>query len=228
VIEPRAVSEKLVVLRRRIESTGRDADSVRIVAVTKGFGPEAVSAAVGAGLVDVGENYAQDLVAKAERLDAGIASAVRWHFLGAVQRNKVARLAPHVHLWHGVDRVSAGAEVARRDPGAAVLVQVNLSGDPGRNGCDWAEVNDVVGALQKIELDVRGLMGVASVERERSASEFARLARVRNDLGLAELSMGMTDDLEVAVEAGSTMIRIGRALFGERPGAHVAAAEVRR
>ncbi len=103
---------------------------VKVVAVTKGFGPEAVVAATGAGLWDIGENYAQELLAKASQAPEG----VRWHFLGPVQRNKVAGLAPHVALWQGLDRPAAGEAIARRSPGARVLVQVNVSGEASEGG----------------------------------------------------------------------------------------------
>lgn len=201
-------------VRQRIASTGRDPAEVRIVAVTKGFGPVAVEAAVAGGLLDCGENFAQSLLAKVD----GAPEGVRWHFLGPVQRNKVKALAPHVHLWHGIDRVAAGAEVARRRPGAAVLVQVNLAADPDRPGCGWDEAAPLVAQLRELGLDVRGLMGVASPEVRMARAQFRRLAVEARALGLDELSMGMSGDLEVAVEEGATIVRIGTALFGARPG----------
>ena len=207
------MSEAAVAVRARIASTGRDPDGVMLVAVTKGHGVEAVRAAVDAGLVDVGENQAQQLLAK---IDDGAPGAARWHFLGPVQRNKVKKLAPHVALWHGIDRPSAGAEVARHRPGAAVLVQVNIADDETRPGCAWEAAGPLVGQLRDEGLDVRGLMGVAS-RGDGARAQFRRLAALRDDLGLAELSMGMTSDLEVAVEEGATIVRVGSALFGPRP-----------
>jgi hypothetical protein len=209
-----SVTKALAAVRERIAATGRDPDDVRIVAVTKGFGVEAVHDAVEAGLTDVGENQAQQLLAK---VAAGPPPDVRWHFLGPVQRNKVKKLAPHVALWQAVDRVEAGAEVARHRPGAAVLVQVNLSGEGHRPGCAWDDAAGLVDDLSRAGLDVRGLMGVAS-KGDGARAEFRRLAALRADLGLDELSMGMTGDLEVAVEEGATIVRIGTALFGARPG----------
>lgn len=209
-----AVAERVAQVRRRISDAGGDPARVTIVAVTKGFGADAVDAAAEAGLVDVGENYAQELLAKAGEVE----STVRWHFLGAVQRNKVSRLAPHVAVWQGVDRIEAGQEIARRSPGATVLVQVNIDGAPERNGCAVGEVQSLVRDLQRLDLDVAGLMAVATAgDEERAARQFAAMAAMREELGLRELSIGMTDDLEVAIRAGSTMVRIGRALFGERP-----------
>lgn len=208
------------VARRLAEVRGRIAGvaggrSVTIVAVTKGFGPDAVAAALAGGVGDVGESYAHELAAKASASPADGAGPVRWHFLGAVQRRKVRALAPLVHLWQSVDREAAGAEIARHAPGAAVLVQVNVTGAPGRNGCAWHEAPALVERLRGFDLDVRGLMAVAG--RDRPRPQFARLASLAGDLGLAELSMGMSDDLEAAVQEGSTMVRVGRALFGGRP-----------
>jgi hypothetical protein len=193
-----------------------------VVAVTKGFGVEAVRAAIGAGLVDVGENYAAELVAKAGSLGgdgAAAAAGVLWHFLGAVQRNKVAELAPVVGLWQSVAREAEGARIARFRPAAPVLVQVDATGLPGRNGCPPSGVADLVGRLRDHGLDVRGLMTVAAPGHEAAVAAFGTVARLADELGLEERSMGMSDDLEAAVAAGTTMIRIGRALFGDRPGA---------
>jgi hypothetical protein len=208
------VTAALAVVRERIATAGRDPAEVRVVAVTKGFGSDAVDAAAAAGLADCGENFAQSLLAKVDAAPAG----TRWHFLGPVQRNKVKALAPHVHLWHGIDRDAAGAEVARRRPGAAVLVQVNLADDPNRPGCTWDETGPLVERLRDLGLDVRGLMGVAAPDADAARQQFRRLARLAGALGLEELSMGMSGDLEVAVEEGATIVRIGTALFGARPG----------
>ena len=208
-----AVAGRLDAVRRRMhEAAGPRTAAVRIVAVTKGFGPEAVAAARAAGLDDIGENYAPEL------LDKWCAGPT-WHFLGAVQRNKVKALAGKVGLWQSVDRVAAGAEIARRAPGAAVLVQVNLAADPNRNGCSFGEAPALVGALRDEGLDVRGLMGVAPEGPPDTVARplFRRLAELSADLGLDELSMGMTGDLEVAVQEGATMVRLGTALFGPRP-----------
>ncbi len=215
---PLALQDRVEQVRARIASAGRRPDDVAIVAVTKGFGPDAVEAATAAGLHDCGENYAQELLAKAAASD----SAVRWHFMGPVQRNKVAGLAGHVALWQGIDRAAAAGEIARRAPGARVLVQVNLSGDPARPGCGWGEAPALVEAASDLGLEVEGLMGVAG--REGARAQFRRLAALATRLGLAEVSMGMSGDFEVAVQEGSTMVRIGTALFGARPGA----AQVRR
>ncbi|MGH9280563.1 MAG: YggS family pyridoxal phosphate enzyme [Acidimicrobiales bacterium] len=208
------IAERLDRVRRRIVDAGGSLDGMRIVAVTKGFGAEAVEAVVAAGLHDVGENYAQELEAK---LAGTAARGVRWHFVGHVQRNKVKRIAAGVHLWQAVDRLSAGVEIARRAPGAAVLLQVNASGDPAKHGCDFEAAPALVEALAALDLDVRGLMAVGPAgDPELARPGFRRVVELADHLGLPERSIGMTDDLEVAVQEGSTMVRVGRALFGPR------------
>lgn len=210
------VATRLEQLRRRIEASGRDPDTVRIVAVTKGFGPTAARAAVQAGLGDLGESYGSELLAKAADL-AELGARPDWHFLGAVQRNKVARLAPVVSCWQGVDRLEEGEAIAGRAPGARVLVEVNLSCLPGRGGVEEAALPDLVAALRQLDLDVAGLMTVAPPGGGAQARAlFESVARRVAELGLREASMGMSDDLDEALAAGSTMLRIGRGLFGPR------------
>jgi pyridoxal phosphate enzyme (YggS family) len=194
---------------------GADPAAVTVVAVTKGFGPEAVRAALDAGLADVGENYAQELVGKA----AEIPEPVRWHFLGAPQRNKIPALAPLVALWQGVDRDEVLDAIARRRPDAAVLVEVNVAGDEAKHGCRPEDAAGLVERGRDLGLDVRGLMTVAPAGDRHSAQRcFAELAGMAGSLGLKELSMGMSDDFDLAVAEGATMVRLGRALFGPRPG----------
>jgi uncharacterized pyridoxal phosphate-containing UPF0001 family protein len=225
--------KRLAKARRRIETSSRDPASVRIVAVTKGFGAEAVRMALASGLPDIGENYADELVAKAGQLAgpgdtvgqlAGLSTGAddpvvpAWHFLGAVQRNKVARLAPLVACWQGISRPEEGHAIARRRPGATVLVQLDVAGLPGRGGCPPNQVPDLVGALREEGLDVAGLMAVGPPgPPEDARTGFALLSSLADTLDLPVRSMGMSDDLEVALSEGSTMVRLGRALFGDRP-----------
>lgn len=206
----------LAAVRRRIESAGGDPATVRVVAVTKGFGAEAVEAALAAGLRDVGENYAQELLAKHRQVHPA-GAAPRWHFLGAVQRNKVRLLAPLVDCWQSVAREAEGEEIARRRPGATVLAQLDTAGAPGRNGCPPGELNGLVEALRGFDLDVAGLMTVAPPEPDAARRAFRTLRRLADRLGLRERSMGMSGDLERAVAEGATMVRLGTALFGPRP-----------
>jgi uncharacterized pyridoxal phosphate-containing UPF0001 family protein len=216
------VARRLEVVRTRIADAGGDPARVRVVAVTKGFGVDAVSAALRAGLRDLGENYALELQGKAAEVSSALAEgggtcAPRWHFLGMVQRNKVGDLAPVVSLWQSVARRAEGDRIARFAPGASVLVQVDTTGRAGRNGCPPAEVADLVRSLADLGLRVRGLMTVAAPGPAAAPETFETVRRLADRLGLAERSMGMTDDLEAAVASGSTMVRVGRALFGPRP-----------
>jgi PLP dependent protein len=210
-------------VRQRIEAVSTDPSSVRMVAVTKGFPVEAVEVARAAGLTDIGENYADELVGKAREVEAGAPGdpptrpGVVWHYLGAVQRNKVARLAPVVTWWQAVSRVEEGVTIARRAPGATVLVQVDVAGLAGRGGCAPDRVGDLVAALGQEDLEVAGLMAVGPPgPPEESRPGFTLVSRLADGLSLPVRSMGMSDDLEVAVSEGSTMVRLGRALFGPR------------
>ena len=162
---------------------------------------------------DVGENRAQELLAKAPTVAS---LAPRWHFLGPVQRNKVKALAAWVTCWQSVDRPSLGETLARHAPGAHVLVEVNLGGEPQKPGCAPDETAALVDALRALGLDVAGLMAVPP-HGDDPRLWFARLRDLAAAAGVAELSMGMTDDYEIAVEEGATLVRVGRALFGERP-----------
>jgi uncharacterized pyridoxal phosphate-containing UPF0001 family protein len=210
--------ERLSTLRARIEAAAPDPGQVVLLAVTKGFGPQAVRTAVSAGLTAVGENYADELVAKAEAVAEDPGPAPEWHYLGAIQRNKVAKLAPLVSCWQAVRRIEEGRAIARRAPGARVLVQVDVAGLPGRGGVPPEAVDGLVAALRDEDLDVAGLMAVGIPGPPEGARPgFREVTRLADRLGLAVRSMGMTDDLEVALSEGSTMVRIGRALFGDRP-----------
>ena len=215
--DPDVLRARVEQVRNRIADAGGDPGAVQVLAVTKGFGPEVAQAAADAGLVDLGENYAQELVAKAPVL-AGAGTTVRWHFIGRLQRNKVRSLAPTVSLWQTVDRLDLGLEIAKRAPGARVLVQVNVSDEPQKGGCAPEAVADLVAQLSDTGLLVEGLMTVGRTGSPAAArSGFAVLRGLADRLDLTVRSMGMSGDLEVAVEEGSTMVRVGSALFGPRP-----------
>jgi hypothetical protein len=206
----------LAALQDRIAAVGRS--DVRIVAVTKRHPVAVVRAAVAAGLTDLGENYAQELVAKAvDTTDLGIS----WHFIGQLQSNKVRSLVGHVAVVETIDRQSLATEIGRRLAGVTGYVQVDLAGIPGRGGCAWDEVGDVVEAAVAAGVSVTGLMGVAPPKDgpggpRAVAESFERLAATAARLGLPELSMGMSADLDEALAAGATTVRIGTALFGRR------------
>lgn len=213
-----AVSERLEAARLRIAAAGGDPAKITIVAVTKTFGPEHALAALALGLLDLGENYADELVSKARALEQASVSPARWHFLGSIQRNKIGRLAPFVHCWQGVSRAVEAEAIVRRSPGVAELfVEVNLAGDPARPGCEPSVVPELVEAARETGARVRGLMAVAPHGgADVAEGAFRELARMARSVGLDELSIGMSGDLESAVRAGSTMVRLGTALFGPR------------
>jgi PLP dependent protein len=218
------VAERVEAVRARIvaaaQRAGRDPAAVTLVAATKTVEVERVQAVVDAGVTDLGENRAQELLAKTAVTGAlalgDRALGVRWHFLGQLQRNKVKALAPWVACWQSVDRPELGAEIARRAPGARVLVEVNLAEEPQKGGCPPEALPGLVDRLRADGLDVAGLMTVPPHDDD-PRRWFAALREQAAGLELAELSMGMTDDFEVAVEEGATLVRVGRALFGPRP-----------
>jgi pyridoxal phosphate enzyme (YggS family) len=197
---------------------------VRIVAVTKTHGPEAVRAAVAAGLGDIGENRVQEALQKQDAL-SGL--AISWHLIGTLQRNKARHAAGRFALIHSVDRFELAAELDRRTvPGIrqAVLVQVNCSAEPQKGGVEPEGLLGLLGQLAGLErLDVQGLMTMSALTDDTAEQHRAfRLLREMRDRAqasgyvLPELSMGMSGDYPAAVEEGATMIRLGTVLFGER------------
>jgi hypothetical protein len=212
------IAGRLEEVRERIaaaaRTTGREPQAVTLVVVTKEIGLDAVGEAIAAGAVDLGENRAQDLVARAQALAD---PALRWHFIGRLQRNKVRAAAPFVSLWQSIDRADLAAEVGRRAPGASVLVQVNVTGESQKGGCAPADAPALVDACETHACRVQGLMTVPPAVGD-PRPVFARLRRMTDDLGLVTCSMGMSGDYEAAVAEGATMVRVGSAIFGPRPG----------
>lgn len=214
-----AVGAAAARLRDRIADAGGDPGAVDLVAVTKGHGADVARAVLGAGLVDLGESYGQELAAKADELVAAPGPApLRWHAIGRLQRNKVRLVAHHVALWQSVDRAVLADEIARRAPGAAVLVQVDVTGEPQKGGCPPGEVAGLVSRCGDLGLLVRGLMAVGPTGPPPGARPaFRALVALADRHGLEVRSMGMSADLEVAVACGSTMVRVGTDLLGPRP-----------
>jgi pyridoxal phosphate enzyme (YggS family) len=199
---------------------GRDPGSVTVVAVSKTKSPEEVMDVYEQGHRDFGENRAAELAEKAGRLPTDI----RWHFVGALQSNKVRLVRGVTHLLHSVDRESLGGAWVK-GPGLPppVLVQVDLAGEEQKSGTTPERAGELVENLVSLGLEVRGLMAIppAPERPEDSRPYFAALRRLRDRLGsahprLTELSMGMTDDFGVAISEGASIIRVGRAIFGDR------------
>ncbi len=220
-----AIGERLQVVRDRIVAAGGDLGRVKIVAVTKGFGPQVVKAAQRLGLYDMGESYAQELLQKAAQVELSARETENdsllpmWHFIGRLQSNKVRLVAPLVSMWQSIDRESVIDEVARRVPGAKVLIEVNVSGETSKGGCPPRDALALVDRARESGLDVVGLMAIgARGSDEVVHSGFRLLANLADDGGLVERSMGMSGDYEVAVQEGATMVRLGQVLFGPRTG----------
>jgi pyridoxal phosphate enzyme (YggS family) len=222
----------LPALRERVHaaaaSAGREASSVRIVAVTKSHPLEAIDAALAAGLQDLGENRVEELE---DKVRARGRSAATWHMIGHVQGRKARRASELADLIHSVDSMRLAERLSRvavedgRD--VALLAQVNTSGEASKGGFGLDEALEQVHAVAELPgLDVKGLMTMAPfIENEAVLGQaFSRLRELGEKLGRAtervgpELSMGMTNDFEIAIREGSTMVRIGTALFGERTG----------
>lgn len=211
-----SVSEAVASLRKRIANAG--GVDVALVGVTKTFGSEAWRFAKVAGCDAIGENYAQEVIAKAA--EVALADRLPVHFIGQLQSNKIKQLAGIVDVWQSVDRLSLLTEIAKRSPHTArVFLQVNMTGEEGKGGCLPAEVGELSRVAQDLGIDVLGLMTVGPTNEDPIVTRitFRTLRELANEHGLRQCSMGMTGDLEIAVEEGSTMVRVGSALFGNRP-----------
>ena len=198
--------------------SGRAPESIRLVAVSKGRTIDEILAAYQAGQRDFGENRAQEMAAKVPELPGDI----RWHFVGPVQRRKVKVIRPLTHLLHSLDRVAlASAWAAGGSPPPAALLEVNIGAEPQKHGVLPAEVDDTLATMAEFSIEPCGLMVIPPAPDAAADSRtwFAQLRELRDALlpgypGLIELSMGMTDDFEVAIEEGASIIRVGRAIFG--------------
>ena len=215
--DPVEIERNAQMLMNRVADAGGDTSTVRLMAVTKAFDAGAPNAAADAGLVLLGESYVQEFVAKLDSVSES-AAAAEWHFIGRLQRNKVRQLPECASVIQSIDRESLAAEVARRRPGQKVFVQANLGDEPQKGGCAMTAVPHLVASCRDLGLVVSGVMGVAEqAEASVVRRQYEALAAIADELELVERSMGMTGDLEEAVMAGSTMLRIGTALFGSRP-----------
>jgi hypothetical protein len=223
------IAERLAAVRQRIaraaERGGRDPASVRLIAVTKTVPPAWIAEAVAAGVAEIGENRVQEARLKHASVPAGL----RWHLIGHLQSNKASLAAQLFDTVHSLDSDRVGAALSdHRDPGRGPitgLVEIDFTGLAVRTGVAPESAEALVHALAaRPGLEVAGLMTIAPFGDPEAARDcFRRLRelrdRVQERLGvrLPELSMGMSDDFEPAVEEGATMVRLGRVLFGERP-----------
>ncbi len=210
------VREALAAVRARVEAAaaraGRDPAAVEILIAVKYVGADDIATLADAGVTLVGENRAQDLLEKVTRAPGRL----RWHFIGALQSRKVRLVAPHVELIHSVASDSVLRELERHaPPGFEILVEVNVAGEQGKAGIAPGELDAFIA---RAPVRVTGLMTMppATADSQASRAHFAALARLARERGLERLSMGTSQDFEVAVEEGATIVRIGTIIFGER------------
>jgi len=226
------IAENLKNLRKRIEQTcqkcGRRSEDVQLVAVSKTFPVEAIQEAVGAGHIDFGENYVQELQEKRQVLAT---HPVHWHFIGHLQSNKAKYIAEYIHLIHSVDDISLGKEISKRAERFKrvqdVLVEVHTTDEATKYGVPPKKAIELLKELSQLQyLRVCGLMtmGPFSDDPNDSRQSFHQLAELKKEIiaegieniQIQHLSMGMTHDFEVAIEEGSTIVRMGTAIFGKR------------
>jgi pyridoxal phosphate enzyme (YggS family) len=214
-------------IRTATLAAGREPSSVRLVAVSKTRPADDVLQACRAGQVVFGENYVQELAAKA----AEVREAVEWHFIGHLQSNKVKQLAGLVNMIHSIDRLSLAEEVSRQwgrlGSCCDILIQVNLSGEASKSGTTEAEALQLVRAVSALpHVRIRGLMTMPPFFDDPEAARpfFAELMRLScrikaeriPGVGMGELSMGMSGDFEAAIQEGATLVRVGTSIFGSR------------
>ena len=225
-----SIAENLVAIRKRIavaaRLAGRDPETVRLVAVSKTKPAQAIAQARECGQVVFGENYVQELVAKAAELPG-----VSWHFIGNLQSNKVRQIAGLVDMIHSVDRISLAREIDRQwgelGKTCDILIQVNISREATKGGTSCAELLQLVREVAELpHLRVKGLMTMPPFfdDPEAARPYFKALRELAGEVAAAgiagvemhELSMGMSGDFEAAIAEGATLVRVGSALFGER------------
>jgi pyridoxal phosphate enzyme (YggS family) len=207
------IAERLAAIRAELPP------AVTLVAISKTQPAEAIREAYAAGQRDFGENYAQEWRDKADRL--ADLKGLRWHFVGGLQTNKVKYLAGRVHAIHTVDREELAREISRRfgqkGATARVYLEVNTGGEATKSGCAPDAAPALAAAIRALpHVELVGLMAIPPPEDD-PRPHFRLLRALRDRLGLAELSMGMSADWRIAVEEGATVVRIGTAIFGERP-----------
>lgn len=227
------IAGNVLLIRERIaraaEAAGRRPEEIRLVAVTKNRSVEEIRAALAAGIADIGENRVQEAASKFQELGR----ACRWHLVGSLQTNKARAALGFADLIHSLDRPALvqalDREARRAGRTVAVLVQVNVSGEPTKHGVAPEGLRELVElASQTGTLEVEGLMTIAPLaEPEQVRPVFARLRRLAEEVAawnlprvrMRWLSMGMSGDFEAAIAEGANLVRIGTAIFGPRPGA---------
>jgi len=217
------IAENILEVRRRIERacerSRRSPEEITLVAITKGFEASVIRTAFDLGIIDFGENRVQEAEGKIAQV-SDLRPTVTWHMVGHLQSNKAKAALEIFDIIHSVDSIRLAGILNRlAKKQLPILLEVNVSGESTKAGFSPDEVAPAVKEMRQLpNLNLMGLMTVApmTAEPEEVRPVFRKLREMRDSLGLKHLSMGMTDDFEVAVEEGSTMLRIGRAIFGER------------
>jgi pyridoxal phosphate enzyme (YggS family) len=228
------IAERCENVRERVaraaQGAGRDPQEITLVAVTKSWPADVVVAAYEAGLRHFGENRARELQDKMEEYDE---DQIQWHMVGNLQTNKIKYMVERVNWIHSIEKPKYLREIEKRasriDRVINTLVQINISGEEQKSGCEPGDLKEILKYAQGLDhVRVHGLMGMATFvdpeDVEKVRPEFQLLRQLRDDhrewesenVKLDELSMGMTNDMEIAIEEGATMVRVGRAIFGER------------
>ena len=211
-VDDETVGERLADVRNAVSEIGRT--DVQIVAVTKGFDVSAVQAAKRLGLTQIGENYAQELAEKSDEFDD-----LSVNFLGRIQRNKVRKVHEYVDLWQSVARPEILTEIAKRAPGARVLIQIQPEGDDSKDGVRPEQLDNMFELASEQGVEIAGLMTIGvHGDEDRTDQCFREVTALADEYKVMVRSMGMSGDYRLALAAGSNMLRLGSTLFGPRPG----------
>lgn len=233
MVEKEELKQNLEKIENRIDEIcrriGSEREKVKLIPVSKTFAPDILKNAQDAGSVRFGESYAQELKSKFEWFEENNLKQPEWHFIGHLQRNKVKYIAPFVKMIHAVDSLRLAREINKQaeknERKIDILVQINTSGEESKFGFDPEIAKNEIKEIDGFEnIDIKGLMTIAGLDAtiEENRKEFQLLAKLKNEFteilgkNLNELSMGMSGDFEAAIEEGSTMVRVGTAIFGER------------
>jgi PLP dependent protein len=223
------LSENYQSIRSRIlkaAGSSEAAEKITLIAVSKFQPLESIMELHALGHRDFGENYVQELLEKSEKLKESGITDIRWHFIGGLQSNKVKALLPHVTMIHSVDSEKLAREISKqattlllRNP-LPIFISVNLHGETTKSGIDPNQLNPFISELTKLSgIQLMGLMCIPSPEKDATLAfaELRRLESTSQPMTHGLLSMGMTQDFEEAIREGATHIRVGTALFGQRP-----------
>lgn len=208
---PKEIEERLEEINGIIDAKAQN--PVTLIGVTKGFTHEEVNIASELGIKNFGENYAQELLTKNPLVDPEIS----WHYIGQLQSNKIRKISHLVDVWHSVTSLKLAREIHKRNDQAQILLQVSLMGPSNSKGFEVKQLPQLISDLRDMNIDVSGLMTMG-VPGDMVATRvaFKKLRKLADTFELPECSMGMSDDFEIALESGASMIRVGSAIFGNR------------